>query len=324
MPELDLRAYQAASEGVAHYVVSGPGFIRIAGDDRLDFLQRQTTNDAGQLSLDQAVLTVLTSPTARILDVFYLLHLPDTIGVVTLPHRSESTTRYLKSRIFFMDKVTVELASQDFAQVDIIGPESDSIWQRLGMERSISSNQVSSLNFNSSGLLTWGLNPEYALGSRILVPAQSLDLFLDFLTTSGSMSLRDDEYQVLRVEHGLPAADSELSEDYTPLEVGLRGAVSERKGCYTGQEVLARQVTYDKITRQLRRVCLDGPMSPGARLWSTNGDAVGELTSVVDSPRLGAVGLAIIKRPHDQVGTKLIIGEESNSTRIGEVCEPLL
>jgi len=68
-----IDAYEAALKGAVHFHQPQTGFLRVAGRDRLDFLQRQTTNDLRLLSADRSVSTVLTSPTARIFDLFYVV-----------------------------------------------------------------------------------------------------------------------------------------------------------------------------------------------------------------------------------------------------------
>ena len=106
------------------YRVPDPGYLRIEGADQADFIQRQTTNDIRRLGLGRSLLTVLPSATARILDVWQLVPEPDAIGVVTLPARGGSTARYLQSRIFFMDKVTLADVSSQIAQFRIGGEAS--------------------------------------------------------------------------------------------------------------------------------------------------------------------------------------------------------
>jgi len=120
--------------------------------------------------------------------------------------------------------------------------------------------------------------------------------------------LTPEEYHCMRVECGQPAPFSEWTEDYTPLEVGLEWAVSDRKGCYTGQEVLARQVNYDKITRQLVGLTLQaGP--PSAAQVQAEGKTIGVVTSSVISPRFGPIALAVLRRPYHAPGTAVLVGE---------------
>jgi folate-binding Fe-S cluster repair protein YgfZ len=92
------------------------------------------------------------------------------------------------------------------------------------------------------------------------------------------------------------------------LETGLEWAVAGGKGCYTGQEVIARQMTYDKITQHLVGLHLGNSARPGQRIWA-DGKPVGIVTSAVRSPRFGEIALAIIKRPHHQAGTLVRVGD---------------
>jgi folate-binding protein YgfZ len=121
--------------------------------------------------------------------------------------------------------------------------------------------------------------------------------------------LSPEAYEVRRVELGLPGPARELTEDYTPLETNLDAAISDSKGCYTGQEIIARQVTYDKITKRMAGLKLQAPVAAGAAVH-VEGRGAGEVTSAVHSPNCGAIALAILKRPHHAPGTAVTVGEE--------------
>jgi folate-binding protein YgfZ len=114
-----------------------------------------------------------------------------------------------------------------------------------------------------------------------------------------------DAYHARRIELGRPLPGAELTGEYNPLEAGLAWACAENKGCYTGQEIIARQVTYDKVTRTLAGIVSDQPLSVGSAL-SVGSRAVGAITSAAYSPLLGMpISLAIVKRPHDAAGSEL-------------------
>jgi len=137
------------------------------------------------------------------------------------------------------------------------------------------------------------------------------------LAEAGARGLVGEAYETVRVEAGLPAAGRELTDAYTPLETGLRAAVHEAKGCYTGQEVLARQINYDKITRQMVGLRLETPVQRGAAV-QVEGRGAGEVTSAVVSPRFGAIALAVVKRPHFEPGTVVMVASGEETAR-GEV-----
>jgi folate-binding protein YgfZ len=147
------------------------------------------------------------------------------------------------------------------------------------------------------------------VGYRLLATASSSEAIATALADAGASSLTIESYDVLRVEAGLPGI-GELTEDYTPLETNLARAVSDTKGCYTGQEVIARQITYDKVTKRLVGLRLDAPVSVGAQV-SGEGKSVGSVTSAIASPRYGPIALAIVKREHAEEGTDLMVSNES-------------
>jgi folate-binding protein YgfZ len=105
-------------------------------------------------------------------------------------------------------------------------------------------------------------------------------------------------WQQLRIEQGRPMAGAELTEDYNPLEAGLWAAVSFDKGCYIGQETIARLNTYQGVKQQLWGLTLSAAAEPGSPI--THGGAkVGQLTSVVETPT-GLAGAGLY--PHQSRG----------------------
>jgi len=309
----------AAREGAAFIWVSQPGYLRLSGEDRQAFLQRQTTNEINLLQFERSLATVLTSPTGRIHDVLYLFHEPDSIGILTLPGRGQGTFRYLRSRIFFMDKVSMIDVSPEFSQVLIFGEKSHEALARFGCTKPPSADQIIHLPYRDIELLVWGICRELGFGVSLLAPEPLKETITAELLAVGCSNLSDSDYQILRVENGKPGVDSELSEQFTPLEVGLSGLVASQKGCYTGQEVLARQVNYEKITQRLVGLVHPNHASAGDKLSSTDGRPAGIVTSIANSPFFGHISLAVVKRPFDQPDTELNLGNPKNRLQTARV-----
>ncbi|HJQ97640.1 MAG TPA: glycine cleavage T C-terminal barrel domain-containing protein, partial [Candidatus Polarisedimenticolaceae bacterium] len=117
-----------------------------------------------------------------------------------------------------------------------------------------------------------------------------------------------EDFEAWRILTGRPLAGHELTEDYNPLEAGLRDAVSFTKGCYTGQEVVARLNTYDKVAREIVRLEIpDGEVPPaGARLVFGEREA-GIVTSAVRDPRGSTIAaLAYVKKRDLPKGTEVV------------------
>lgn len=317
---IELAGYEAAISQAAFYLRQNAGYLRISGEDRQAYLQRQTTNDVHRLSPERAVTTVLTSATARILDVLTLIAEPEAIGAITLPGRAPATAAFLKRRIFFTDKVSVEDASSELTQVEVTGPQAASMLQRSGLSRIPSASEVVSETI--SGIDTQLLGQ--ARGAyRLLVAPQKAAELQSLLQETGFGQLEEDAYAALRVEMGWPEAGHELTDDYTPLETGLDWAISGEKGCYTGQEVIARQITYDKVTRQMVGLRLAGESQRGDRVSSPeDGKSAGEVTSYAFSPRFEHIGLAVLKKPYTKPGTELVVESRGGAVRASVVSLP--
>jgi tRNA-modifying protein YgfZ len=306
------------------YEQSLVGVVEACGHTRADFLQRQTTNDIRLLSSERVLPTVLTSPTGRILDVLYLVE--DQAGnepgiqALTLPGNAPATTSYLKSRIFFMDQVKVLDTSANYFQIDLTGPNVGQVLERLGFHSIPETGQLLTTQAGAGVLRLFRHDPQLGFGFRICAISELREWIRSSLFEAGVKELSHNNYEILRVEAGLPSIPHELSEEYTPLEVNLESAISDQKGCYTGQEVIARQMTYDKITRKLVGLFLGAEVSLRVQLYA-EGKPVGVITSTVLSSRFGPIALSVIKRPYCQPGIELTIdgGENTISARVTQL-----
>ena len=137
----------------------------------------------------------------------------------------------------------------------------------------------------------------------------------------------------LRLQWGEPAWPGEINDDTNPFELGLAPRVSLNKGCYVGQETLARLATYDGVRQQLRRwICVsdqDGEaqalalLTPGARLVSALGERAGAITSVLRLDGFTWIGLALVRRSAlDQ--EMLVAATENPAAPPAEASEPPL
>jgi tRNA-modifying protein YgfZ len=314
--ESELEVQEQAHTGSFYYRVKEAGNLRLDGPDRVDFLQRQSTNDIRKVVEGHAITTVLTSPTARILDVLLLFPEQDAIDIVTVPGRSASTARFLQSRIFFMDKVTVVDASAEFACFELHGPDLQTLLNsgRLLMP---GQNEARVADLAGTPVTLIGRDGQWV---SLLAPSLSAAEVETALSELGLSPVSTESYEEFRIEAGLPG-HHELSEEFNPLEVNLRDAISDSKGCYTGQEIIARQITYDKVTRNLVGLRLTGSAERGSRILH-EGRTVGEVTSSVNSPRFGWIGLAVIKRPASEPGTTLTIAANNRDVTATVVMLP--
>lgn len=308
MESKHLEAYHAARTACAFTDLSDSGWLRLTGRDRLDLLHRLSTNDLRKLGSGQGAPTVLTSPTGRVMALLMVYAGEREVYLRAQPGQSAGVARYLNSMIFWQDEVAVADLSAETAQFGVYGPQAT---ERLaGLASAVP--DVPAYGWGRATLAGTEVSlhrggPLEAQDWTVVAPRSSADAIR--ATLAGVMDELDAATaDVLRVEAGLPAWGHELSDQVTPLETGLLSAISFNKGCYTGQEVIARQVNYDKITRNLVGLLLGedaaGRVRSGASVAGPGrGGFVG---SVVMSPGLGRpIALAVVPRELAQPGTQV-------------------
>lgn len=297
--------YAALVGGAALQMRPAAGVLALDGADRVDFLQRMTTNNISALRPGQSAVTVLTSPTARIVQVFTVLCREDALWLLPATDEAAALARHLRGQIFFMDKVSVRENSADWGRLRIMGPAAEATLRQAGFAPPPADEGAWR---EQDGVVAVRQQGYDAPGFELLAPTERLQATVDALVAAGAQLLTGDEaYLARRIELGRPAPGHELTGDYNPLEAGLGWACAENKGCYTGQEIIARQITYDKVTKSLVGLRLSTLAEAGAPI-TVGGQTVGAVTSAAFSAALGApAALAILKRPHDTPGVQVEI-----------------
>jgi folate-binding protein YgfZ len=306
--------YAALRAGAAIQLRLNGGVLALTDADRSDFLHRLTTNNIHALKPGQATVTVLTSPTARILFVFTVICRPDALWLLPAKGQAQMLARYLAGQIFFMDKVKVANISSEQSRLRVVGAQADDALAALGFDLRAEPDGAWQ---EGNGVLALKQLDYDLPGYELIAPTAQQAALLDKLKSAGAVVLNDEKaYTARRVEMGRPAPGYELTEEYNPLEAGLGWACAENKGCYTGQEIIARQVAYDKVTKTLIGLFSDSHLSAGAEV--TAGErVVGAVTSAAFSPALQRpIALAIVKRPYNQPGSKVMVGELPAQTAV--------
>lgn len=301
-----LAEYEATQQGCAFHVLEGAGFVLLGGETRLDYLQRQTSNDMGLIGPARALPNVLTAPTGRILEIFSVLDWDDGYALITPPGRGAALAAYFQKRIFFNDRVAIEDRSQQWIQIELHGPEAPGVLAALGLNSSPELDEVQPLTWEGQNVHVIGIpGLSSALGYLLVAPVECGESLPAALADQEATVLSPEAAEILRLESGLPGPN-ELDGQYTPFEVGLAARVSDSKGCYTGQEVLARQITYDKVTRQLAVLECEALAEPGSGVLA-DGKTVGVVSSAALLPRAGALAMAVVRKPFHEPGTALDI-----------------
>jgi folate-binding protein YgfZ len=294
----------ALRDGAALLLRSDAGVLVLEGADRVDFLQRMSTNDIARLELGSACVTILTDAAAHILHVFTVVRQQDRLLVLPAPSDSAALERFLRGKIFFMDNVNVRNSGTEWVRMRVVGPHARTVSDTLGIELG----EVDGACAESDGITAIWQERYEVPGVELVIPSARADAFVAQLQGLGLVVIDDPlQYELRRIELGRPAVGAELTAEFNPLEAGMAWVCAENKGCYTGQEILARQVTYDKVTRALVALKSSLQLTTGSRLHAEGRD-VGSVTSSGWNQHTGeAMALAIVKRPYNIHGTALVV-----------------
>lgn len=272
---MDENLYRSAREN--GFVLAHPrrSLLRMRGTDSLDFLNRMSTNETVNLSVGQAVETVLTDEKARILDDLVVVALED--GVLLLSSRPDvGFTMDWLNRYIIMDDVTLKPEL-----------ELNLILSCPGEGRDGGNGHPTDYGVGAHVFPT-------RFGNYLALPGNPLDALEGQAARRGSVRIDETMFEVLRVEKGAPDWPAELSDRFNPLEAGLERAVSFTKGCYIGQEVIARLDSRDKVKRRLTGFRFESPVISGADIfWQDR--KIGEATSSVVSPEYGPIALGYVR-----------------------------
>jgi tRNA-modifying protein YgfZ len=308
---------EATPTGAAIYDSSNWGKILVGDRDRLRFLHNQSTADFEKRQVGEVVDTVFVTSTARTIDLATGLILEDEVLLVVSPNRREYLFNWLDKYIFFADQVTLKDITDSLASFTLIGAESASILAQLGCLKLTELNHASHQLYQIDGIeVRIAIGTELGLpGYRLIVvggdsPAENrsqADALQQKIINLGAMPLDEDAWECLRIVQGRPKPDAELTEDYNPLEVGLWQTISFSKGCYIGQETIARLNTYKGVKQYLWGVKLAGSVAVGT-VMTVAGEKVGVLTSCseVDGEILG---LGYVRSKAGGVGLNVMVGD---------------
>jgi folate-binding protein YgfZ len=268
--------------------------LDVLGEDRAAFLQGQLASDVRLAGEAGAIPAVGLTPKGKLLYAGRLVALPDRIRLLLPLLARDGVMAHLKKYAAFQ-KVSIEDRTGEIERIALFG---------IGRLPEI-------------GARDWTLlSGEGEIAAEILVASPRATAAIDALTAAGGDPLSDAQAEALRIEAGRPGWGRDVNESYLPDEAGLSDAISTAKGCYVGQEIVARMRTYGRANRRLVGFRFpDGILPAGTilrRPEETEPSRVetGRVTSSSESPRFGAIGLGYAFRDVG-AGDRLVASEGS-------------
>ncbi len=291
MNEEFLKNYNHVRSGGTGYFEQKRALIAVWGKEAVQFLNGLITNDVAKLEDGEQMMAAFPNVQGRLLAIVRVLRNGDKFLFETDEITREKVFNNL-FRFTYAGDFFVEDLSDNYKYFEIFN-ESEPRAVAIGV-----------LQFTQSA------------SSDYFVPADAADAFRTEAAASDAIEISSELYEILRIENGVPKYGVDMDETTVVLETGLEEAVSFTKGCYIGQEIIARIHFRGHVAKQLTGLILSEPgviatgFLSGAELKSVDGKIAGKITSVTFSPKLGkAIALAYVRYDYLGENTQLKVAD---------------
>jgi folate-binding protein YgfZ len=300
--DISTSEYRAVREACGIVDRSERGKLALTGTDAKAFLQGQVSNDVEALRPGSGCYAAFLTPKGKMLGDVRVLDAGDEV----LLHTERVSLQELFNMVRrFSVGYDVELHKRTLQQglLSLLGPDADAV---AGIDR-LGAAEDSHIETAVDDISVRAIRTD--VGIDLLCEAGDTDALQNALEARGAEPVSETTADCLRVEHGRPRYGVDIDDSVIPQEADLNHrAVSFTKGCYVGQETVARLYYRGKPNRQLRGLRLSQPAWTGAEIMF--GDrTVGRLGSVAESPALGSIALALVRREAPP-GSHVMVGSD--------------
>lgn len=295
------------------------GLISVYGDDAATFLQGQLTNDIHHVDTERSQLSAYCTPKGRMLSNFRIFKRKDTYYLHLPANQLEKTLKRIQMFVL-MSKVTIEDASDALVRIGLSGPDAE---EKLGSVVSKLPQQIDDTTQVDGYTIIRiaGPHPRFEIYGELETITQlwnSLDVH--------AAPVGADAWSTLDILAGTPTIYPETTEAFVPQMVNMQAinGVSFKKGCYTGQEVVARMQYLGKLKRRMYQIHIETqePVQPGDKLYSANstsGQGTGNIVEAQTDPDGGTLALAVIDISSAEQGGLTLYDENGPAIRLLEL-----
>ncbi len=286
---------------------SDRGKLLVTGSEAAEYLQGQLTNDIEALAPGEGCYAALLDRKGHMqADMRVLAVDKEKIWLDTEPEALPAAKRHLEMYKIGRDADLVD-AGAERAIVSLVGPRS----AELSGSPPLSEHRHAEIAIEGIECPAVGTS----LGIDLIPRVEDRERLIAALAAAGAPEVTPEAVEILRIEFGIPRFGSEMDTATMPAEAGIvERTVSFTKGCYIGQETVARLHYKGKPNRHLRGLRLSAPATPGAALQLGEKE-VGKLGGSCVSPVHGPIALAIVRREAEP-GAELRVGEDGVTARV--------
>ena len=292
--------YEAIASGATITDHSHLGRLTQVGSDAIDLLHRVTTANIEAIPVGGSTRTILASDRGRIVDVFRVVRTGDEELLLLGSGLFKSNLIEMIEFYTIIEDSTLTDVSESMLQLALAGPEAESLLASL--VPAISELTAAGIT-DVDGVRYLRATSDEAEEFHLLMPADSGAELWKRLTDAGFTPIGSQAIHRRRIDLGIPCAGDDYSDRTNPLEVGLMDLIDFDKGCYVGQEVVARLDTYDKVQRTIVKVSSDDALISGedVKLGTRTVGTIGSVISDAD----GTTALALIRNEFADGATAL-------------------
>ncbi len=307
--------YRAFKETAGFIDLSNRSRVCLLGEDRLKFLHGQVTNDIQGLKADGGCYAALVNAKAKMESDLYVYRLADELLLDLEPGLTEKVTTRLDKYIIADDVQIVDVAPH-YGLVSVQGPKATGAIAALGLVPTLPTAPLHWVKDSVPDVGDIYVMNQPRLGTTgydVFIPSAGLGMIADKLLAAvkaqGGRACGWEAFEAARIEAGIPRYGVDMDDTNLAPEAGLeKRAISYSKGCYIGQEVIARIRTYGQVAKSLQRLELNGltelPVK-GTKLQVAGKD-IGYVTSAVRLPESKqALALGYVRKEHKEPGTVL-------------------
>jgi len=318
--------YSAVRDGGAGLIdLSARGRILISGSEAVMFLNGLITNDMKTLAVNASMPAVFPNVQGRLLAAVRVIHREDGFLIDTESATRDTVVKLLERFTLAGDFRLADL-TQDTAQLSIQGAQAPEIMAAIFSEplANLARDTVAGVDWQGQQITVIRATHTAEDGFDLFVNAAEVETLRDAFIKAGVQAIGNDTIEALRVEAGIARYGIDMDETNVVTETNLDDAVSFAKGCYIGQEIIARIKYRGHVAKKLAGLILEGEVSleSGAKIFSVDDKEIGRVTSAAFSPRIArTVALGYVKYDYLAPGTsvKVVTGEEQIAARVTEL-----
>jgi folate-binding protein YgfZ len=319
--------YSAVRDGGAGVIdLSSRGRLLVSGSEAVMFLNGLITNDMKTLAADSWMPAVFPNVQGRLLAAVRIIHRADGFLIDTESATGETVAKLLERftlagdfRLTDLTKETSMFSVQGQKAAEVMGQTFGETAANVERQKMVTAQLE-----NNSNVSIIRATHTAEDGFDLFVDANETQFLLGSLTKAGAQPVGADALETLRIEAGIPRYGLDMDETNVVTETNLDDAVSFTKGCYIGQEIIARIKYRGHVAKKLTGLAFENNvvLESGAKILSGDDKEIGRLTSITFSPRLNrTVALGYVKYDYLAPGTsvKVVSAEKELPATVAEI-----